>query len=119
MARVLVADDAAIARKIIVEMLVGGGHEVVGQAERGDEAVALHAELRPDVSVLDVNMPGLDGISAAGAICDASPGAKVIVASVLVDPGRLARAMAAGAVDYVMKPFEARQLLAAVEQALR
>src|SRR5215207_6979575 len=65
MARVLVVDDAAFMRKMVSDVLVGGGHEVVGEAGDGAEAVARYRELRPEVTTLDITMPEMDGVGAA------------------------------------------------------
>jgi two-component system chemotaxis response regulator CheY len=116
--RILVADDALIVRKIVVEMLDGAGHAVVGEAGTGSDAVALYDELRPEVVVIDVNMPGGDGIDAAVAIRELDPDARVILASVLLDDRRRDRARAAGVTELVAKPFESHELLAAVDRAL-
>lgn len=117
MTRVLVADDALIVRRVIAGMVEEAGHAVVGEAGTGEDAVRLYEELRPDVTVLDVNMPGLDGISAAEAIRDAHPDAGLVLASVFVSDERLDRVKALGAVEYVMKPFAGNALVDAVERA--
>jgi response regulator NasT len=115
--RVLIADDAAIVRKVMVEMLEQAGHTVVGQAGAGEDAVRLYDDLRPDVAVLDVNMPGLDGIAAAEQIRLAHPTARVVLTSVYVNESRLERVHGLGSIDYVLKPFRGRTLVDAVERA--
>jgi len=79
MARVLVVDDAAFMRKMVSDVLVGGGHEVVGEAGDGAEAVARYQELRPEVTTLDITMPEKDGLAALGEIMSLDPTAKVIM----------------------------------------
>jgi two-component system chemotaxis response regulator CheY len=117
MARVLIADDAAIVRMVIGEMLRRGGHEVAGEAGTGEAAVRLHAELDPDVAILDVNMPG-DGITAATRIRESNAHTKLIIMSVLAgSPARLAAAEQLRA-SYIAKPFEESELLSAVAEAL-
>lgn len=118
MGSILVADDALIVRKIVTEMLAEAGHTIVGEAGRGDETVTLYDQLRPDVVVLDVNMPGLNGIEAAAAIRAIDPFARVILASVLLSESRQERARAAGVLDLLPKPFASADLLAAVDRAL-
>ena len=73
MARVLVVDDAAFMRKMVSDVLLGGGHEVVGEAGDGVEAVARYQELRPEVTTLDITMPEKDGLSALREIIAAGP----------------------------------------------
>jgi two-component system chemotaxis response regulator CheY len=114
MARLLIADDALFVRRVIGEVLEGAGHEVVAEAADGYEAVRQFAETRPDVVVLDVNMPELDGISAAEAIQQLEPSVGVVLASVLLTPDRQRRVAQIGAL-FVQKPCEPAELLAAVE----
>lgn len=90
---------------------------MIGDATTGNQAVALHNDLRPDVTVLDVNMPDLDGISAAEAIRQSYPAASLVVTSVLVNQTRLNRVKQLGHVQYVQKPFEADTLVDAVTRA--
>jgi CheY-like chemotaxis protein len=118
MASVLVADDAAIVRHIVSEMLRAAGHTVIAEAATGDEVVELYGQLRPDVLVVDVNMPGCDGFTAAATIRETDPDVRVVLASVLVDGPRWERARAAGVTEFVAKPFEAGDLLAALDRAL-
>lgn len=107
---VLVADDAAIVRKLVSEMLADAGFLVVAEAADGHEAVSLYAEHRPDVALLDVNMPGLDGIDAAVQIKRAYPAAKLVIASVYVTEKKLQRMAKLGGVEVLVKPFDAAQL---------
>jgi two-component system chemotaxis response regulator CheY len=117
MARVLIADDAAIVRMVIREMLRRGGHEVTGEAETGEAAVRLHAELDPDVAIIDVNMPG-DGMVAATRIRESNARTKLIIVSVLAgSPTRMA-AVAELRANYIEKPFAEDELLTAVASAL-
>jgi two-component system chemotaxis response regulator CheY len=117
LARVLIADDAAIVRKVLREMLETAGHTVIGDATTGNQAVALHDHLRPDVTILDVNMPDLDGLSAAETIRQSYPTAALVVTSVLVNQTRLNRVKQLGHVEYLSKPFQADTLLNAITRA--
>lgn len=83
LARVLIADDAVFVRKVLAEMLNSARRTVVGEAATGHEPVDRCYEVRPDVALLDLNMPGLDGLAAAERIRLAYPGAKMLLASVL------------------------------------
>jgi DNA-binding NarL/FixJ family response regulator len=107
---VLVADDAAIVRKLVSEMLADAGFQVVAEAADGNQAVAQYAEHRPDVAILDVNMPGIDGIAAALAIKRAYPGAKLVIATVYVTEKKLQRMAKLGAIEILQKPFDAAEL---------
>lgn len=116
MARVLVADDALVVRKVLSEMLEAGGHEVVGLAATGHETIRMYDHLRPDVAVIDINMPELSGLEAARAIRQNYCDARLIMASVLTTDTRLRQVGALSAL-YVAKPFDASQLLAAINAA--
>lgn len=113
MARMLIADDALFVRRVLGEIVEGAGHEIVAEAATGYEAVRQFAELRPDVVVLDVNMPELDGISAAEAIRQLEPDVRIVLASVLLTPERARRVEQLGV--FVQKPCDRAELLAAIE----
>ncbi len=83
MARILVVDDAAFMRKMVSDALTKGGHEVVGEAGNGDEAVARFQELKPELTTLDITMPEKDGLAALREIIALDPGARVIMCSAL------------------------------------
>ena len=118
MARVLVVDDAAFMRKMVSDALSVGGHEVVGEAGNGDEAVQRYRELRPDVTTLDITMPEKDGISALKEIIAADPGAKVVMCSALGQESKVLESIKLGAKDFVVKPFQAERVLSAIDKAL-
>ncbi|UER54252.1 response regulator [Kineosporiaceae bacterium SCSIO 59966] len=115
--RVVVAEDEAIIRLDVVEILREAGFDVVGEAGDGEAAVQLAEELRPDLVVLDVKMPGLDGITAAERIGRAGV-APVVLLTAFSQQELVERARDAGAMAYVVKPFSAADLLPAVEIAL-
>ncbi len=114
--RIVVAEDEAIIRLDLVEMLREAGHEVVGEAGDGRRAVELVEELRPDLVVMDVKMPRLDGISAAQEIGGAGL-APVVMLTAFSDKELVARASEAGVMAYVLKPFTADDLRPAVTVA--
>ena len=114
MARVLVADDAAIVRLVTAQMLESAGHEVAGAASTGKEAIRLYGQLRPDVALIDVNMPEVDGLSAAGAIRQLDPDARIVLMSVLLTRSRREQAKLLGAA-VLEKPFERDELLRALQ----
>lgn len=114
--RVVVAEDEALIRLDVVEMLTEEGYEVVGQAGDGEAAVELTTELRPDLVVMDVKMPKLDGISAAEKIA-ADRIAPVVMLTAFSQRELVDRAREAGAMAYVVKPFGKADLIPAIEIA--
>jgi two-component system chemotaxis response regulator CheY len=118
MATVLVVDDALFMRKVISDAVVAGGHEVVGEATNGREAVDRFKELRPDVTTLDITMPEQDGLAALREIIALDPGARVVMCSALGQERKVLEAMKAGAKYFVVKPFEEARLIAAVNKAI-
>jgi two-component system chemotaxis response regulator CheY len=118
MARIMVVDDAAFMRKMLTDTLVGGGHEVVGEAANGDEAVKRFQELRPDVTTLDITMPEKDGLEALREILAFDPSAKVVMCSALGQESKVLEAIKSGAKDFVVKPFQSERVLSAVGKAL-
>ncbi len=114
-ARILVAEDEALIRLDLVEMLTDAGYEVVGQATNGVEAVTLAKELKPDLAILDVKMPELDGISAAQEIIEISP---VLMLTAFSQKELVERARDAGVMAYVVKPFSISDLTPAIEIAM-
>jgi AmiR/NasT family two-component response regulator len=115
--RVVIAEDEAIIRLDLRETLVAQGYDVVGEAGRGDEAVDLVRTLRPDLVILDVKMPGLDGLSAARLI-SAERLAAVLVLTAFSQRELVTEARDAGALAYLVKPFQEKDLVPAIEVAL-
>jgi len=114
-ARILVAEDEALIRLDLVEMLTEAGYEVVAQATNGVEAIALAKEFKPDLAILDVKMPELDGISAAQEIIEISP---VLMLTAFSQKELVERARDAGVMAYVVKPFSITDLTPAIEIAM-
>lgn len=115
--RVVVAEDEALIRMDIVEVLTEAGFDVVGQASDGEAAVDLVRGLLPDLVVMDITMPKLDGLSAAEMIGKERL-APVVMLTAFAQPEFVARASEAGAIAYVVKPFTPERLLPQIEVAL-
>jgi two-component system chemotaxis response regulator CheY len=118
MARILVVDDAAFMRKMVMDILREGGHEIVGEAANGDEAVERYRELRPDVTTLDITMPGKDGLTALQEIMAMDPSAKVVMCSALSQESKVLEAVRGGAKDFIAKPFGPQRVLSAIEKVV-
>ena len=118
MARVLVVDDAAFMRKMVSDALTKGGHDVVGEAGNGVEAVARFQELKPEVMTLDITMPEKDGLAALAEIMSLDPSARVIMCSALGQESKVMESIKLGARDFVVKPFKPDRVQEAVEKAL-
>ena len=115
--RVVVAEDEALIRLDLVELLEEHGYEIVGQASDGEEAVRLANELEPDLVVMDVKMPKMDGITAADKIAEDRICA-VVMLTAFSQRDLIKRAKEAGAMAYVVKPFDASDVIPAIEIAM-
>src|SRR6185436_5134484 len=118
MARVLVVDDAAFMRKMVSDALTKGGHEVVGEAGNGAEAIQRFQELKPELTTLDITMPEKDGLAALKEIIEIDPTARVIMCSALGQESKVLESIKLGARDFVVKPFKPERVLEAVGKAL-
>jgi AmiR/NasT family two-component response regulator len=117
LARVVIAEAAAIVRLDLKEILVTAGYEVVGETGRGDEAVALVERHRPDLAILDVKMPGMDGIRAAREITSSSD-VVVLLLTAFSQRDLIEEARESGVSAYLVKPFQPRELLPAIAGVL-
>jgi len=115
--RVVIAEDEAIIRLDLKETLEEEGYEIVGETGRGDEAVEMVRQLEPHLAILDIKMPGLDGLSAAKAIT-AERRAAVLILTAFSQRELIEQARDAGALAYLVKPFQRSELVPAVEVAL-
>jgi DNA-binding NarL/FixJ family response regulator len=117
---VLVAEDHSVMRGGLVELLgVADDLEVVGTAANGAEAIELARELRPDVVLMDISMPGVDGIEATGPILEAEPDTRVVMLTAFSDRDRVVAALDAGAIGYLLKDSEPDEVLEAIRAAAR
>ena len=115
--KVLIAEDEALIRLDLVELLTEEGFEVVGQAADGDEAVKLARELEPDLIIMDVKMPGMDGITAAEIIGEERI-APILMLTAFSQSELVERARDAGVMGYLVKPFGANEVVPAIEVAI-
>ncbi|NBV65661.1 MAG: response regulator [Actinobacteria bacterium] len=113
--RILVAEDETLIRMDLVEMLTEAGYEVIAQATNGEEAISLATKHKPDLAILDVQMPVLDGISAAEKIISIAP---VLMLTAFSQRELVDRARDAGVMAYVVKPFTISDLVPAIEIAI-
>ena len=118
MANLLVVDDAAFMRMTIKKMVTPHGHTVVAEAENGVEAVRKYMECKPDVVLLDITMPQMDGLNALKRIREQDPNAKVVMCSAMGQQAMVAQAIQNGAKDFVVKPFQEDRVLAAIKRVL-
>ena len=118
-ASILIADDLGFTRMIQRDILAEHGYTVVGEATDGVEAVRKFQNLKPDLVLLDITMPNMNGLEAMHKIFSINPKAKVIMCSAMGQQGLIVEAIRAGVKDFVVKPFKAERILSAIEKALR
>lgn len=114
--RILIADDAAFMRMVLKDMLEKGGHEVCGEAENGLQAVEKYRELKPDIVTLDITMPEMDGMEALRRIKELDSKAKVIMCSAMGQKKFVMDSIRAGALDFIVKPFQPSRVLETVRR---
>lgn len=115
--RVLLVDDHAVVRRGLEDLLTGAGIEVVGSLDDGSKAQAAVEQLQPDIVLMDLSMPGMDGIDATRDVLVARPGTRVIVLTSFAEHARIHAALEAGAVGYLLKDAEPEDILRALRDA--
>lgn len=118
MARVLIVDDAKFMRTLVKDALSSAGHEIVGEAENGNQAIQMYQDLKPDLVTMDITMREKDGLEAAGDILKMDKAARIIMVTALGQEDLLARAIKMGVKDFVVKPFPPERLQQAAQKAL-
>lgn len=118
MANILVCDDAAFMRQALILILKGAGHTVVAEASNGKECVVQYENTHPDIVLMDITMPDMNGIEATQLIKALDPNAKIIMVSAMGQQDKVFSAIAAGAKDFIVKPFEKERILACIEKYL-
>ncbi|MEX2583134.1 MAG: response regulator [Gemmatimonadota bacterium] len=115
---VLVCDDAVFMRRLLREVLTGGGYRIVGEAESGVQAVELYRDLQPDLVTMDIVMPGMGGIDAVREIVAIDPAARILMCTSIGQQALMEEAVHAGAREFVLKPFQPSRVLEAARRAL-
>ena len=115
---ILICDDAAFMRMMIKDILSKNGYNVVGEAENGAVAVEKYKELKPDLVLMDITMPEMDGIQALKAIKSNDPGACIIMCSAMGQQAMVIESIQSGAKDFIVKPFQADRVLEAVKKVV-
>ena len=115
---ILICDDAAFMRMMIKDILTKNGYNVAGEAENGAMAVDKYNETKPDLVLMDITMPEMDGIQALKKIKENDPGASVIMCSAMGQQAMVIESIQSGARDFIVKPFQADRVLEAVQKVL-
>ncbi|NLW01871.1 MAG: response regulator [Clostridiaceae bacterium] len=118
MATILIVDDAAFMRMMIKDILTKNGYTVVGEAENGVRAVERYKELNPDLVIMDITMPEMDGIQAVRQIKALNAAAKIIMCSAMGQQAMVIESIQAGARDFIVKPFQAERVIEAVRKVV-
>ena len=115
---ILICDDAAFMRMMIKDILTKHGYNVVGEAENGLKAVEKYSETKPDLVLMDITMPEMDGIQALKKIKELDSGATVIMCSAMGQQAMVIESIQAGAKDFIVKPFQADRVIEAVKKVV-
>jgi two-component system chemotaxis response regulator CheY len=115
---ILLVDDAAFMRMMLKDILTKHGYTVIGEAANGVEAIAKFKDLRPYLTVLDITMPEMDGITAAKGIKAIDSSAKLIMCSAMGQQAMVIDAIQAGAKDFIVKPFQADRVIEAIQKVI-
>lgn len=114
---VLVVDDIGMMRRLIRDALEGAGVKIIGEAPNGRDAVRLYHQLRPQIVIMDITMPVMNGIEALRRIKSLNPGAAVIMCSSMSQQKYIMKSIQLGARDFIVKPFKSERIISAVKKA--
>ncbi|MDR1933165.1 MAG: response regulator [Spirochaetales bacterium] len=117
--RILIVDDLPFMRAAIRGVLEEAGMEVAGEAENGKDGIFLYMQTQPDIVLLDIVMPVMDGVSALRKLIRQDPLARIIMCSALGEQELIVRAIQLGARDFIVKPFQPQRIVSAIEKVLR
>ena len=115
---ILICDDAAFMRMMIKDILTKNGYTIVGEAENGQKAVVKYNETKPDLVMMDITMPEMDGIQALKKIKATDPNAAIIMCSAMGQQAMVIESIQSGAKDFIVKPFQPDRVLEAVKKAI-
>ena len=115
---ILICDDAAFMRMMIKDILTKNGYNVVGEAENGAKGVEKYGELKPDLVLMDITMPEMDGLQALKSIMSSDGNTKVIICSAMAQQSMVIESIQNGAKDFIVKPFQADRVLEAVKKVV-
>ncbi len=115
---VLIVDDLAFIKIVLRDIIEKSGFRVVGEASNGEQAIAMYQDTRPDVVLMDITMPGMDGLTALEKIRAIDPAARVIICSALGQQRLIVQAIQLGAKDFIVKPFQPARVVGALKKAL-
>ena len=115
---VLIVDDLTFIKIVLRDIIEKAGFRVIGEASNGEQAIAMYQDTRPDVVLMDITMPGMDGLTALKKIREIDSAARVIICSALGQQQLIVQAIQLGAKDFIVKPFQPRRVIAALKKAL-
>ena len=115
---ILICDDAAFMRMMIKDILSKNGYTIVGEAENGIKAIEKYNETKPDLVIMDITMPEMDGLQALKKIKENDPAANIIMCSAMGQQAMVIESIQSGAKDFIVKPFQADRVLEAVKKAV-
>lgn len=122
MAKILITEDSDTIMRMMKDILTEGGHEIVGEAKNGLEAIEKYEQLQPDIVTLDISMPIMDGMEALSKIIEIDPRARILMVSSAKQNGNIPKSIIMGACEFIEKPFEKQDLLkviAKIENAIK
>ena len=115
---IMIVDDAAFMRMMIKDILTKNGYNIVGEAENGKKAIDVYTECKPDLVLMDITMPEMDGIQALKGIRANDPNAAIIMCSAMGQQAMVIEAIQSGAKDFIVKPFQADRVIEAVQKVV-
>lgn len=118
MAKILIVDDSRTSRRMLKEVLLGAGHEVVGEASNGEEGIIMYRQLKPELVTMDITMPVMNGLEALTCIKKEDENAKIIMVTAAGQKEKMVQAVKEGADDFIAKPFEPDQVVDAIKHVI-
>jgi two-component system, chemotaxis family, chemotaxis protein CheY len=117
-ATILIADDALFTRMMLRNILTDNGYHAIVEAETGTEAIWAYERWKPDLVIMDINMPEMDGMAAAKSILMTDPEAKIVICSALGEKQLILEALERGVIDFITKPFQPDKVMDVIRRAL-